>query len=153
VATIKVVDKGFSAYHQAVKELHGSAVQVGIFAEVGDKVLTKAIVNEFGTTQAGKKRNVTIPERSFIRSTYNKQYKKVSKRFGQIFYSFAERKYDVKRRLKLIGQEQVSETQKTITNFKTPANAPSTIQKKGSSHPLIDTGELRSKITYKTVKK
>lgn len=150
---VKVVDKGFDQYHAAVKKLNGSAVQVGMFAEVGDKVLTKAIVNEFGTTQAGRNKNITIPERSFIRSTYNKQYKKVSKRFGQIFQSFAERKYDVDKRLKLIGMEQVSETQKTITDFKNPPNAKSTVERKGSSHPLIDTGEMRSKVNYKVIKK
>lgn len=150
---IKIVDKGFDNYYKAVKELNGSAVQVGLFAKVGDKVLTKGIVNEFGTNEAGKNKNITIPERSYIRSTYNKNYKKVSKRFGQIFKAFGDRSFNVARKLKLIGQEQVSAVQATITNFKSPANAPSTITKKGSSHPLIDTGELRSKISYEVIKK
>lgn len=151
--TIKEIDNGYTKYRESIAELHNSVIQVGLFAEVGDEVLTKAIVNEFGTTQAGRNKNITIPERSFIRATYNKQYKKVAKRFTQIFESISKKRYDVKAKLKLIALEQSSATQETITNFKSPANAPSTIKKKGSSHPLIDTGEMRSKITSKVSKK
>jgi len=150
---VKQKDNGYDNYLKAVKELHSSVVRVGLFASVGDKVLTKGIVNEFGTTQAGRNKNITIPERSFIRSTYNKQYKKVSRRFGQIFESFSNRNYNVQSKLKLIGIEQENETKKTITEMKTPANAKSTIAKKGSSHPLIDTGELRMKISSEVKKK
>lgn len=144
---VQIVDHGYDKYYQAVKDLNSNVVQVGLFASVGDKVLTKGIVNEFGTTRAGKGNNITIPERSFIRSTYNNQYKKVAKRFDQIFISFARRQYNVKGRMKLIGVEQENATKQTITDMKTPPNAPRTIAQKGSSHPLIDTGELRMKIS------
>lgn len=150
---VRQVDHGFDNYYKAVQELNSAVVRVGLFAAVGDKVLTKGIVNEFGTTKAGKNHNITIPERSFIRSTYNKQYKKVGRRFGQVFESFSTRNYNVKGKLKLIGLEQENETKKTITEMKTPANAPSTVKKKGSSHPLIDTGELRMKISSEVTKK
>lgn len=143
---VKVIDNGYEKYKKAVVELNSKKIHVGLFAAVGDKVLTKGIVNEFGTKIAGRNKNITIPERSFIRATFNKQYKKVASRFNQIFISFGKRQYDVKGRLKLIGIEQEMETKKTIDNMKTPPNAPSTISKKGSSKPLIDTGELRSKI-------
>jgi hypothetical protein len=150
---VKVIDHGFDKYKKAIEELHSKQIQVGMFAKVGDKVLTKAIVNEFGTTQAGKNNNVTIPERSFIRSTYNRQYKKVGKRFDQIFVSISKGNYNIIPRLKLIGLEQETETKKTITDMRTPENAESTIAKKGSSHPLIDTGEMRSKISHEVKNK
>ena len=144
---VKVIDHGFDKYKKAIEELNSKQIRVGMFARVGDKVLTKAIVNEFGTTKAGKNNNIVIPERSFIRSTYNKQYKKVAKRFDQIFMSISKGNYNIIPKLKLIGLEQETETKKTITDMKTPANAPSTIAKKGSSNPLIDTGEMRSKVS------
>lgn len=150
---IKVIDHGFDKYKKAIEELHSKQIQIGMFAKVGDKVLTKAIVNEFGTTQAGKNNNVTIPERSFIRSTYNREYKKVGKRFDQIFVSISKGNYNIIPRLKLIGLEQERETKKTITDMRTPKNAESTIAKKGSSHPLIDTGEMRSKISHEVKNK
>ena len=37
--------------------------------------------------------------------------------------------------------------------MKTPENAPSTIAKKGSSNPLIDTGEMRSKVSHEVKNK
>lgn len=144
---VKVIDHGFDKYKKAVQELNSKKIHVGLFAAVGDKVLTKAIVNEFGTKNAGKNKNITIPERSFVRSTFNKQYKKVASRFNQIFISFGKRQYDISRRFKLIGVEQEMETKKTINDMKTPPNAPSTIRAKGSSKLLIDTGEMRSKIS------
>ncbi|MDT3693283.1 MAG: hypothetical protein ROM03_02630 [Mucispirillum sp.] len=39
--------------------------------------------------------------------------------------------------------------QREITNLKEPPNAESTILKKGSSNPLIDTGVMRSKVEWK----
>lgn len=150
---VKVIDKGFDKYKKAIEELNSKQIQVGMFAKVGDKVLTKAIVNEFGTTKAGKNNNIVIPERSFIRSTYNKQYKKVGKRFNQIFVSISKGNFNIIPKLKLIGLEQETETKKTITDMKTPENAPSTIAKKGSSNPLIDTGEMRSKVSHEVKNK
>lgn len=150
---VKVIDKGFDKYKKAIEELNSNQIRVGMFAKVGDKVLTKAIVNEFGTTKAGKNNNIVIPERSFIRSTYNKQYKKVGKRFNQIFVSISKGNFNIIPKLKLIGLEQETETKKTITDMKTPENAPSTIAKKGSSNPLIDTGEMRSKVSYEVKNK
>lgn len=144
---VKVVDKGFDKYHSAIKKLDSKKVAVGLFAAVGDEVLTKGIVNEFGTTKAGKNRNITIPERSYLRSTYNKNFRKVGKRFAQIMSSFSRGNYSVLNKLKLIGLEQENKVKETMTSLKNPPNAPSTIRAKGSSNPLIDTGELRSKIS------
>jgi hypothetical protein len=149
---LKVIDKGFDNYKDAFKGLDSKKVAVGLFAKVGDEVLTKGIVNEFGA-RAGKNGNTVIPERSFIRSTYNKNVKKVTRRFTQIAKSISNGSYNVDRKLKLIGLEQEAETKKTLTDLKTPPNAPSTIKAKGSSNPLIDTGELRSKISSTVVPK
>lgn len=40
-----------------------------------------------------------------------------------------------------------------ITELSTPPNAPSTIARKGSSNPLIDTGRMRNSIDYREIKK
>ena len=143
----KIKDNGFINYKRNIKLINSKVVKVGLFASVGDEVLTKGIVNEFGTTTAGRNRNITIPSRSFIRSTYNKQYKNVSRRFGQVFKSISKDSGSLMSKLRLIGLEQEREIKKTMTDLRSPKNAPSTIKKKGSSNPLIDTGELRSKIT------
>lgn len=136
---VKVIDHGFKNYTDAMKALNTKVIAVGLFAGVGDSVLKKAIYNEFGTKN--------IPERSFLRSTFNKEYKKVAGRFTQIVKGINKKDYRVQSKLKLIGVEQVEQVQQTITDIKTPPNAESTIRRKGSSNPLIDTGEMRSKIS------
>lgn len=144
---VKIKDTGFSKYKDAFAVLQSKKVVVGLFASSGSEVLTKGVVNEFGVSNAGKNRNINIPERSFLRSTYNKNYNKVAKRFGQIGKAISKGNFSVIPKLKLIGLEQENEVKKTITELKAPPNAPSTIKAKGSANPLIDTGELRSSIS------
>lgn len=51
--------------------------------------------------------------------------------------------------LNKIGVVAVGFVQKYMTELRTPPNAASTIKKKGSSNPLIDSGALRQSVTYK----
>jgi phage gpG-like protein len=51
--------------------------------------------------------------------------------------------------LNQVGVVAVGMVQKYMTDLRSPANAPSTIKKKGSSNPLIDSGALRQSVTYK----
>lgn len=50
--------------------------------------------------------------------------------------------------LNQLGVVAQGAVQKYMVELKTPPNAPSTIRKKGSSNPLIDTGALRQSVTY-----
>lgn len=50
--------------------------------------------------------------------------------------------------LETIGVFAQSAVQEYMTDLRVPPNAQSTIKKKGSSNPLIDTGELRSSIKW-----
>ena len=52
--------------------------------------------------------------------------------------------------LERVGVVAVGQVQKYMTELRTPPNAPSTIKKKGSNNPLIDSGSLRSSVTSKT---
>lgn len=50
--------------------------------------------------------------------------------------------------LEAVGVVAVGEVKQYMTDLKTPANAASTIRKKGSANPLIDQGHLRSSVTH-----
>jgi len=149
----KVIDKGYNNYKKSFQDLNSKKVDVGVFEESGENVLIKAIVNEYGTTKAGKNRNIVIPERSFLRSTFNKNYKKISKKFSKIPKLIRSGRFDVMRELKLIGLYQKNQVKKTIIDFKDPANALSTIKNKGFDNPLIETGQLLKSISFKILKK
>ena len=51
--------------------------------------------------------------------------------------------------LEVVGIEASSATRTYMRDLRTPPNAPSTIKKKGSSNPLIDTGEMVQSVDYK----
>jgi hypothetical protein len=51
--------------------------------------------------------------------------------------------------LNRVGVVAVASVQRYMTELRTPPNAPSTIKRKGSSNPLIDSGAMRQSVTYK----
>jgi len=61
-------------------------------------------------------------------------------------FSNDEKSVDI---LNRVGVIAVAKVQQFMTELKSPPNAPSTIKKKGSSNPLIDSGALRQSITSK----
>lgn len=51
------------------------------------------------------------------------------------------------------GNEAAAAVKDYIFDLKNPPNAPSTIKRKGSSNPLIDTGNMRASVVSKVVRK
>lgn len=66
-----------------------------------------------------------------------------------ILRSSIKRDGNLEKALNRVGVVAVSKVQQYMTDLRSPANAPSTIAKKGSSNPLIDKGVLRQSVTYK----
>lgn len=91
---------------------------------------------------------IEIPMRSFIRSTVDEKqgdYHAIATRLMGRIIRGELTKFDA---LSLMGQQIEKDIKRKITTLKYPPNAPSTIKKKGSSNPLIDTGHMRSSIRY-----
>ena len=136
-------DKGFKEFKMSYHYLNSKKVAVGLFEKEGRDLINIGVVNEFGA----KVGNSYIPERSFMRSTYNKQFKKISNKFGRIAKSISNKDYNVLSKLLKIGIDAKIAIKKTIITMKTPANAPTTIRNKGFDDPLIETGYMKSKIS------
>ena len=99
-----------------------------------------AFFHEFGTINA--------PERSFIRATVDKErdkYFRLQERFVDALY---QGKIEPKKALGVLGEQAKADIQRTIAAGVPPANAESTIKRKGSSKTLVDTGALRQAIDY-----
>lgn len=105
-------------------------------------IATVAAVNEFGTADG------RIPARPFLRPAITEG--------APTFTRLAERelpdimlgKQPMSRLLHRMGLLAMGMVQRKITDLKSPPNAPSTIAKKKSDNPLIDTGVLRQSINY-----
>ena len=103
-------------------------------------VLQVAIWNEFGTSRT--------PSRSFLREWFDTNREVAKGKFLTLMKSVIRGERTKEQILDLIGLWAVGEIQKNISKGVPPPNAQSTIDAKGSSTPLIDTGVLRSSISY-----
>lgn len=148
-----------------IKEIQGTLkalskyeIHIGVFSDSGDakngtNYALIAGVHEFGATIEHEKGAIHIPERSFIRSTFdekaNEWAKFVQKRLPKVILGqMAPRQL-----VELLGEKITADIKLKIKAINDPPNAPSTIAKKKSSSPLIDTDGLRQRVTYKVVSK
>lgn len=99
-----------------------------------------AAINEFG---------MGVPERSFLRSTIDAGRGKYAKLLRGIGQAMVAGKISPSRGAALVGEIVVGDIKQTIADGVPPPNAESTIVAKGSSTPLIASGQLRGAITYR----
>ncbi|WP_233115618.1 hypothetical protein [Aggregatibacter actinomycetemcomitans] len=139
------VTANFSAAKQLIeqmKSLKEKAVYVGFPAEFDEKVkgsenfnlASLAAVLEFG--------NEHIPARPFLRQTLEENQEKYTALFIQWFDQGVPTA-QIYERLSVMAQGDV---QMNIVKGEWVANAKSTIRRKKSSKPLIDTGKMRQSV-------
>jgi hypothetical protein len=99
-----------------------------------------AEIHEFG---------LGVPERSFLRAWFDQNREKVIVRLRAAHRKVLLGELTPQRAGEIIGLWAVGEIQRFIADGKVkPALDPRTVVAKGSSVPLIDTGQLRSAISY-----
>jgi hypothetical protein len=120
-------------------------VDVGIIDagshDSGDLTVAQiGFANEFGT--------VIIPERSFMRSTIVEKKNEIIALQRELLSKISSGDMQLVTALGLVGEKVSDDVKQKITSIRTPPNSPMTIERKGSSNPLIDTGQLRNSITF-----
>lgn len=147
--TIK--DKGYKKAISSFKELSKKpSVKIGVLEKSGEHkslensealtVVEVATFNEFGTE--------TIPERSFIRSTVDQNFEDYVEKSRTLQNKIIMQELDVKKALSILGEKIQADIVSAINNGIEPENSPKTIAAKGSSKPLIDSGQLKQSIKY-----
>lgn len=147
------VDRGYKKLVAALSEHPHGAVRVGIqgdeaaapHAGAGEPLPNVAIgvIHEFGVPEVG------IPERSFLRSTYDAKigdYATILKKGARDVY---DGKVTSERVLGRVGEKFASDVKGTINAGIDPPLQPATIARKGSSKPLIDSGQLKGSISWR----
>ncbi len=131
-------------FEQMLRELADREVRIGFqhgeaTEEDGTDICDIAMWNELGTEH--------IPARPFLR-------KSVDENTAEINGFLQSKKEDILRGvpaeqiLKEIGIFQKDLIQQKITEGSFTPNAAATVRRKGSSHPLIDTGRMRQSVNY-----
>ena len=124
----------------------GTDILVGIpkdaqpYPEDGTPTAMVAAAHEFGNAQ--------VPERSFLRSTFDEQQDKYISMAAKLFKKAVDGKMTAKKIADLIGLEAAADVVDKINAIQTPPNSAATILKKGSSNPLVDTGHLKQSIRH-----
>lgn len=146
---------------------HGLAdqhVRIGVLASKGgdEKVESEggdamtmtelAAIHEFGGKPDEEGRQ-NPPERSFIRRTFAEKQDQLTKACAALARKVVTDGMDPTRALGLLGQWGVKEIRATVMQGDgvPPPNRPSTVAKKGSSRPLVDTGRLMNAVSYEVV--
>jgi len=145
---IRDTDKGYRATIKRIDGIGKANVTVGIHASDGAAkegdgatVLDVAVWAEFGTD--------TEPERSWLRAWFEANREIGTKKLTEFLARVVAGKLTKKQALEQFGAWAQGGIQQRIADGIEPANAPSTIEQKGSSKPLINTGQFRASIHFK----
>ena len=145
------MDHGYKVLMESVAGLsEPTSIAVGVLerdAQTEDGAVTVLDVgtwNEFGT--------VGIPSRSFIRDWVDGNRKRAQGILKKLLKRVIAGELTEDASLEQFGAWAKGEIQARIARGVPPPNAASTVKRKGSSTPLIDTGILRSSIDYEVRK-
>lgn len=153
---IKDIDPRAIEQLAARLEMENRAVNIGFPANIEHKnedgspspftVAQIAAVHEFGSPEAG------IPERSFLRSAIQENRQKYFALNKKILLGILAGKGTVLQGLGMLGNVAVGDVKKKIAAGPFEALNKTTIKRKGSSKPLIDSGQMRQSVQWTLVK-
>lgn len=106
-----------------------------------------AMIHEFGVPEKG------IPERSFMRSTASEESENLGRLSKAKITECIEGNASPHDVFATIGAYLQGKIVEKITDGEFEPNNENTVKRKGSSKPLIDTGQLRASITYEVREK
>lgn len=155
---------------KVLEELSSTGVRIGILSSAKGEIKMIANVNEYGVEipitdrmrgfflneydvwLPKDKEVIKIPERSFIRSSFDENKNKFS-RFDDYLTAVLDMKISVRQFYKIIGEACVNTIKDYIKHGDFVENSGFTLeQKKPKTSPLINTGRLINSIDYEVIK-
>ena len=145
-------DRGAAALVSRLRNAAGSRVKVGVLddapKDAGEgrapgplSLVEVALVHEFG---AGH-----VPQRSFVRAAVDEAIEDIRSTQHALAVQVFKGSTRLPEALNRLGAKVAATMQTRIARGIDPPNAPSTIEAKGSSKPLVDSGQLKAAITWK----
>lgn len=126
-------------------------VKVGFPAGKSDSAnIQKAVWNEFGTRggASGGGWGGPIPERPFMRNAMRENKSAYHNAMRVSAVKILRGETSISTVISKLGTLAQNDIQAEIVSLASPPNSPTTVALKGSSNPLIDTGEMRGAVTY-----
>ena len=140
---LKLTGEGLK-YIQELEKLMDSVVCCGFQSgqdpyQDGAELVDVVAYNEFGTSD--------IPPRPFMKQSWENHANEINEFVAQAIAQI-QHGATAEKVCNQAGAFGVGIIQEEIVNGEFAPNAPSTIKKKGSDHPLIDTGHMRQSVHY-----
>lgn len=145
--TVEVKDKGWNFIQREIKKLQKSVTLVGLFGgggDPGDNIAARGAVQEFGSKRWKDSRG-----RPFMRQAFDSNKSDIEKAVAKEYDRILKQKSTARRMLRRVGVLHEGQIKQEITSGSFRPLAESTIRAKGSSRPLIDTGQMRGAIQHK----
>lgn len=146
---VKDVDRGYAKLAELLRNTgKGLEVTVGLHAEEGGEpaasggltMVEVAELNEFGSPGG------LIPARPAITGWADENETKAQGEIGTALRESLAKRTPALQRVEQLAQVYAGQIQQRIAGGIPPENKKSTVDKKGSSTPLVDTGAFRSSI-------
>ncbi len=144
-AHVTSVDHGADAMVKVAKTFHHMTLKVGILEKGGETYADGMTVGAIGTIHEF---GLGVPERSFIRAWADENEGQIRSQIKKQLARVLKGELSAEAAWGQLGALFVGQIQKRIVDHIEPPLADSTIRAKGSSTPLIDTGVLKSSITF-----
>jgi len=141
-------DKGLKQILAEMQALGSKSINVGIQDDAGEhdegglSVAAVAYINEYGT------RDGRIPARPAHTNAFDNNRRQLDALVLRLNRGVADGKLSADKAAALLGQTHEDNVKQSIRTLSSPANAPATVAAKGSSNPLIDTGQTVNSVRY-----
>lgn len=159
-------DDDFPSMKRRLDAINGSAVEVGVLK--GEHAWL-ASIHEYGCTIPVTEKMrvflhhqgfhlspsttvITIPERSFLRTGYDENRDDVKKKAQMLLADVASGRMSESALYQGVGLELASKIKDYALALDSPGNHPFTTDRKGSSNPLVDSGDMIGGITWRKAK-
>lgn len=162
----KIIKNHFPEMQAAVQELDGTKINVGCLEgeaayyasihEYGCKIQVtpkmRAWLHHQGVHLKPDTTVIVIPERAFLRGGFDQHAENVLESADTVLGDVVNGTMSVDEYTKMIGLLLASKIKQYARDLKSPPNSALTVQWKGSSNPLVDTGDMINSITYEVEK-
>jgi hypothetical protein len=150
-------DMGLKNILKEMEKLKSMCVKVGVTEDIAGKTVDGGPplikIAEWNERGVMNKDNTAwfIPPRPFVRGWADVKRELITKTEEKLGKLVTSGKLDANTAIRRLGEYGQSGVKSYIRNGDFTPNADSTVAKKGSSKPLIDTGTLRNSIRYQII--
>lgn len=149
------IDKGYKKIIQSIKDLGVNGINVGISKDKtnheGVSIAQYAYWNEVGVESKNGK-GWKIPPRPFMRGWADSNKENIKQTMQSVAQAVSSGKMNSEEAVERLGKHCQDGMQSYIRRGDFVPNSPVTIERKGSSTPLIDSGDMRRAIRYEVVR-